>query len=128
MRADSDGMKGDAARFLAAGVVNTLLTSAIYFVCLIFMNPSASYAAAWVVGIVFVAVVYPDRVFTDGRNALRDRIAIALVNVAVFAAGIAVLWTATGFIGDARMAFVVTLLVTTLLNFILARTYLRRPV
>lgn len=127
MRADSDGVRGDAARFITAGVVNTLLTSAIYFLSLTFMNPSASYAAAWAVGIVFVAIVYPDKVFPGGRNAVRDRIAIALVNGAVFAVGIAVLWFATRTIGDARLAFVITLVVTTVLNFILARTYLRRP-
>lgn len=128
MRADSNGVRSDAARFLGAGLVNTLLTSAIYFVCLSFVSPSASYAAAWAIGIVFVAIVYPDKVFPGGRNAVRDRIAIALVNVAVFAVGIAVLWMATQAIGDARLAFVVTLFVTTILNFILARTYLRRPV
>lgn len=127
MRADSDGVRGDAARFITAGVINTLLTSAIYFVSLTFMNPSASYAAAWVVGIAFVAIVYPDRVFPGGRNAIRDRIAIALVNVAVFAVGIAVLWIATRAIVDARLAFSVPLVITTVLNFILARVYLRRP-
>jgi len=128
MHADNNGVRGDAVRFLGAGVVNTLLTSAVYFVCLSFISPSASYSAAWVVGIVFVAIVYPDKVFPGGRNAVRDRVAIALVNAAVFAVGIAVLWMATRVIGDARRAFVVTLLVTTILNFILARTYLRRPI
>jgi len=120
-----DGVGADGLRFLAAGAINTALTAAVYFLCLPFMSPTASYAVAWLVGIGFVMIVYPDRVYIGGRRTLRARLMFGALTVAVFVVGLVTLrWLAQS-TGDARIAFLMTLVLTTALNFIGGRALSR---
>lgn len=114
----TDGIAADGLRFLAAGAVNTALTVAVYFVSLPFMSPSAAYAAAWLVGIGFVMIVYPDRVFVGGRRTLRARLSLGALTVVVFLVGLFTLRWLVQAGSDARIAFLLTLVLTTALNFL----------
>jgi len=114
----SDGVAADGLRFLAAGAINTALTAAVYFLCLPYMSPTAAYAIAWLVGICFVMIVYPDRVFVGGRRTWRARLLFGALTLTVFLLGIVTLRWLVQSTGDARLAFLVTLVLTTALNFL----------
>ncbi|MCX7302992.1 MAG: GtrA family protein [Hyphomicrobiales bacterium] len=108
----------DALRFLVAGAVNTALTAAIYFVGLPFMSPAFAYSIAWVVGICFVMIVYPERVYVGGSRSSRTRLLFGALAVAVFFVGLVTLRLLVAAIGDPRIAFLMTLAITTVLNFL----------
>ena len=116
----------DAARFLVAGALNTALTTVVYFVGLLIASPGVSYTVAWLVGLVFVMAFYPHRVFVGGDRSLRARLMLAAIVIAVYLIGIVLLRLLIALTGDPRLAFVVTLAATTVVNFILGRTALRR--
>jgi putative flippase GtrA len=121
----TDAAPADALRFLAAGAINTGLTAAVYFAGLPFMPPTAAYALAWGVGLCFVMIFYPDRVFVGGRRSLRTRLLFGALTVAVFLVGMVTLRLLVPIFGDARIAFVVTLALTTGLNFLGGRALSR---
>lgn len=121
----SDRISKDALRFLFAGSINTAATSVIYLIGLMIMPPTASYAIAWLAGIIFVVGIYPDKVFPGGRRSMVDRGIIAAITIAVFLIGILTLRHLTSTIGPIG-AFSATLILTTSLNFLLCRLAVRR--
>ena len=120
------GARGDALRFLLAGGVNTVLTSAIYLLFALVLKPTVAYAIAWCLGLLFVAVVYPDHVYRGGRNDVRSRFWLVVSTVTVFVIGIFTLQVLVALTGIHQIAFFITLAVTTCLNFVLGRLLLRR--
>lgn len=120
-----DSVGADGLRFLAAGTINTALTAAVYFLCLPFTSPTGAYAIAWLVGIGFVMIVYPDRVFVGGRRTWRARLLFGALTVAVFLVGLVTLRWLVQAGSDARVAFLVTLVLTTALNFVGGRVLSR---
>jgi putative flippase GtrA len=122
----ADRIGGDALRFLVAGGLNTALTSLVYFVGLSVLPSTWSYALAWLAGLVFVMVFYPDRVFPGGRTGITDRLAIGVSIAVVFVLGLATLKTLESVLQNAAAAFFVTLAITTVLNFVISRWILRR--
>ena len=117
----------DGIRFLVSGCVNTALTSGVYFLGTIFVSPSIAYTLAWLVGLTFVAVVYPDIVFPGGRRGISDRLFLVALTISVFLVGFALLRFLIERLGDHRIAFIVVLATTMILNFVLTRLALRRP-
>lgn len=122
----STGRQADFRRFIVAGVVNTTLTSAVYFAGLLIFSPTVSYAVAWLAGLGFVMVFYPDHVFVGGARSMKARLWLGAVTVGVFLIGALVLRGMIDLTGDARIAFLITLLFTTVLNFLSGRTLLRK--
>jgi len=122
----SETTRADVFRFLVAGAVNTALTAAVYFVCLTIASPTSAYAIAWLTGLCFVMIFYPDRVFVGGRRSVQARLLMGLLTAAVFLTGIVVLRLFLSVFGDARIAFLITLALTTVLNFVGGRMLLRR--
>jgi len=119
-------LAADATRFLVAGAVNTALTSAIYLALLMVTTPSVAYAIAWLVGLGFVMIVYPDRVFVGGSRSGKARIALGAMTLAVFLAGLLTLRALVSVTEAPRLSFFATLAFTTLLNFLAGRLLLRR--
>jgi putative flippase GtrA len=115
----------DVTRFLIAGGINTALTASVYLLAAIVLQPVLAYALSWGVGLVFVAIVYPDRVFKGGRTDLRSRFLLAAATVGVFLVGAASLEALVGLTHIHQIAFFITLAITASLNFALARTILR---
>jgi putative flippase GtrA len=121
-----DRIGSDAIRFLLAGGLNTALTSAVYFAGLTVLSSGISYTIAWLVGLAFVMMFYPDRVFPGGRTGFADRLAVGGSVVAVFVAGLATLHLLERALQSRAAAFFSTLVITTMLNFLVSRWILRR--
>jgi putative flippase GtrA len=111
---------------VVAGAANTLLTSAVYFICLLACPPTIAYGIAWLLGIAFVMIVYPDRVFVGSEATIHRRMLLGLTVAAVFFAGEAVLSAFISMTGRSDLAFFATLAFTFMLNFVLARVLIRR--
>jgi putative flippase GtrA len=116
----------DAVRFIAAGVVNTAISLAVYEIALFLMPPAPAYALSWCAGLAFLLVVYPSRVFPGGSRRAVDLIVLAASYIVVFLVGLAVLAAVAKATAAPRLAIVAALITTTLLNFALSRAILRR--
>ncbi|MDR7222768.1 hypothetical protein [Aminobacter aminovorans] len=119
-------LAGDAVRFLVAGGLNTALTSLVYFIGLTVVPSGVSYTMAWLAGLAFVMVYYPERVFLGGRTGIADRLAMGASVIAVFLIGLASLHLLERALTNATAAFFITLVMTTILNFAISRWILRR--
>lgn len=117
----------DAVRFLVAGGLNTLLTLVVYQVALIWFSEQVSYSVAWAVGLGYVAIVYPNRVFIGGRKDGISRLLVVVSYVATYAIGMFVLTKAVEIDVHRRLAIFISLIVTTVLGFLTSRFVLRRP-
>ncbi|TPM10060.1 hypothetical protein FJ960_04855 [Mesorhizobium sp. B2-3-11] len=120
-------MRADAVRFLVAGGLNTALTSLIYFAGLVVLPSGLSYTIAWLAGLLFVMMFYPERVFLGGRTGFADRLAMGGSIIVVFLIGLASLHFLRSIQQKTAIAFFLTLAVTTILNFLISRWILRRP-
>lgn len=118
--------KYDAIRFLVAGGFNTLLTLIVYQVVLIWCSERVSYSVAWVVGLGYVALVYPNRVFVGGRKDSVSRLLVVLSYAATYVIGMLVLTKAVEMDVHRRLAIFISVVVTTVLGFLLSRLVLRR--
>jgi len=116
----------DAARFIVAGAINTALTILVYEVAMSFLPASLSYGIAWLVGIGFLMIVYPEKVFPGGRTRVTDRLFLAASYALIFVLGLGVLRIATMASVSPRIAIVIAVIVTTAANFFSSRTILRR--
>ncbi|TGV27877.1 GtrA family protein [Mesorhizobium sp. M4B.F.Ca.ET.143.01.1.1] len=123
----ADRIGADAIRFLVAGGLNTALTSLVYFAGLTVLPSALSYAIAWLAGLAFAMVFYPDRVFPGGRTGIADRLAIGSSIAVVFVIGLTTLQFLEGILQNTVVAFFMTLATTTVLNFLISRWILRRP-
>lgn len=122
----SASLAGDGMRFLVAGGLNTLLTLVVYQALLLVMPYPAAYAVAWVTGLLFVMIVYPSRVFPEGRSRLADRLALGASYIVVFLCGLAVLEALTRAGIPPRLGIFLVMIVSTAVNFVAGRLLLRR--
>ncbi|MCR5940312.1 hypothetical protein FG152_05650 [Ochrobactrum sp. XJ1] len=121
----TEGITSDAKRFVFAGVVNTALTSVVYVLALMIVTPTAAYTIAWILGLIFVVLVYPDRVFIGGSTRAKARLHLAFSTIGIFGLGVLVLRLLVYAMAMPLLAFVLTIIVTTTANFYLGRTILR---
>lgn len=121
------GIVRDASRFLLAGLANAVLTFAVYQALLFLMEPGLAYAGAWACGLLFVVTVYPSRVFPQGRTNRDAKIGMGLSYVAVLGIGIVTLEILERLSVPPRLAIVLVMMVTTVVNFAIGRTLLRGP-
>ena len=117
----------DAIRFLIAGAINTLLTLAVYQIALLWFSELISYSLAWAVGLFYVAIIYPERVFVGGRKDWLSRLLVVLSYVMTYFVGVFVLTKTIDMEVHRRLAIFISLIVTTTLGFLLSRLFLRRP-
>jgi hypothetical protein len=116
----------DAGRFFGAGAINTILTLLIYQALLFGMSPVVAYSATWIIGLVFVALVYPTHVFKGGDPSKIAQILTVGVYIIGFGIGLATTKVFSRTLGMDRLAIFVTLIVTSLFNFFAMRLILRR--
>lgn len=126
LRLERASLAADGMRFLVAGGLNTLLTLVVYQALLLVMPYPAAYAAAWIAGLLFVMIVYPSRVFPQGRKGLADRLALGASYVAVFLCGLAVLEALTRAGISPRLGIFLVMIATTAASFAAGRLLLRR--
>lgn len=116
----------DAVRFLAAGAANTIMTLVIYQSLLLVVPPSFAYAVAWLAGILFVMVVYPSRVFADGRTGAADRFLIGCCYVVIFLLGLLLLQLLNSASLHPSASIFLVIGFTTAIGFLGGRFFLRR--
>jgi len=111
-------LTGEAARFLMTGGLNTVLTIALYQLLVSFVNPSLSYAIAWIAGFIFVAITYPKFVFRSDSTSLRQSMALFYVYLVSFLVGIFLTWMFVRGGGNERFSIFVVIAITSTINFI----------
>ena len=82
-------MSAEIARFITAGLGNTLLTIGVYQLAVSFTSPLLAYLIAWCVGIAIVMLVYPSLVFRRTAT-LANAGTIGAIYVVAFLIGCAV--------------------------------------
>lgn len=125
MTSADEPLRQDGIRFLLAGIINTLLTLAIYQMSLFICSPSIAYAVSWLCGLVFVVVFYPDRVFAGGRKDTLSRMMLSISYIVVFLLGIGALKLLNLLSLQPRFSIIFVLIITSAANFIVARLLLR---
>jgi hypothetical protein len=122
-----EGWSGDGVRFVLAGAANTLTTLAAYQLLLFIAPAWLAYSASWILGLLFVVVFYPSRVFAGARRDLAARLWLGASYVAVFLVGLAALRLLEAGQVPPRLAIFAVLALTTVSNFLLGRFVLKPP-
>ena len=118
-------LSADAGRFVAAGIVNTILTLLLYQVLVFRCSAQTSYLLAWLIGFLLVISFYPKRVFVDGRKGFLSRLVFGATYGAILLLGM-VLLSILEYLGlGARLPIFIVVPVTTLANFSLGRLIFR---
>ena len=117
---------GDGLRFILAGSVNTLLTLSVYQFALFFLSHNFAYAVSWLVGILYLIIVYPTKVFPGGSTSPKRRVAAVAIYLVVFMIS---LWSLEFIVSTGlheRIAIFVVIILSTSLNFVLMRLVFRK--
>ena len=116
----------DALRFLIAGGLNTALSYLVYLALLLVVNYQWAYALSWVFGLLLVIIFYPSKVFVGSQNSFKKQITVAGQYVLVFCLGLGLLSLLVDYLNvAAALAAIITMGVTTGLNFLLMRLLYR---
>lgn len=115
----------DGFRFILAGGVNTLLTLGVYQLCLVFLSHNLSYATSWLVGILYLILVYPTKVFPGGSTSLKKNTTVVAVYLMVFLVSLWTLEKVVDYGIHKRLAIFLVLIVSATLNFLLMRLVYR---
>ena len=119
---------GDSLRFVLAGGLNTVLTLGVYQVVLFSLPHNQAYSISWMVGILFLLIVYPTKVFPGGVPSIKKSTATVIIYLTAFFLSLTILdWMVVQGLHK-RLAIFVVLVVSTTLNFILMRLVYRRPI
>jgi len=112
---------GEILRFGALGIVNTVLTGAIFLWLLEVLTAQVAYTIAFGVGVVFAAIATPRVVFA-ARPSVTRRMAFGAWYIVVYTAGLAVVSVVADVLGLGRLAVVgLTIACTAGLGFLGAR-------
>ena len=117
---------GDGLRFILASGINTLLTLGVYQLALFYLPHNFAYTVSWLVGILYLIIVYPTKVFPGGSTSPKRSVAAVAIYVVVFMIS---LWSleltvSTGL--HDRLAIFVVLVLSASLNFVLMRLVYRK--
>ncbi len=121
VKARDHGLRGDALRFLGAGCLNTLITYVIYQILLFVLTPSLAYSCTWVIGILFVALFYPSKVFGRSNPSGRLKLLVAGVYAVSYLIGLATIMMLNAWYGIPRFSIIIALFLTTCFNFFVMR-------
>ena len=119
---DRTDLIATAVRFIGAGLVNTLLTFLIFQGCLFLFSPLVSYSLSWIVGLIFVTTFYPSHVFKMDHPTWSKKLIFLTVYLLIFFAGGIALDVLTRNNIHPRLAIVIVIVFTTLINFLAGRT------
>jgi hypothetical protein len=115
----------DYGRFITAGVINTLLTFLVYQTLLFALDAFFAYGLAWLSGFVFITCLYPSLAFPKSYRTKPRLIVLGLVYISVFLTGSGIISSLVHTGISPRYAILITILVTSPLNFFLTRLTLR---
>ncbi len=112
-------------RFLGFGLLNTGGTILIYQLLVFFVSPNMAYTVTWMIGISFLVLFYPQRVFLVKNVTSKQRLLMGMIYVFTFCIGYTSLNFVIGLGIHERVAIFLTLGLTTILNYLLIRSRLK---
>lgn len=115
----------EISRFLVAGLTSTLLTMGLFQLLVTFIDPALAYSLCWIVGLLFVAAVYPTFVF-NAQRSWTNGLAVLLVYAGVFVLGLVLLIALDRVLLSSRWGILIVVGVTTVLNYVGSRFILDR--
>lgn len=119
-------LSADAIRFIIGGLANTGFTYLIFLLALQVTTYTIAYCISWAVGILFVVIVYPSKVFVGSNTSVSRRVISGLQYIAVFFLGLAFLKLLIEyFMLNKELSMLITIIFTTSINFLLMRLVLR---
>jgi putative flippase GtrA len=122
----NDKLSADAIRFIVGGIVNTAFTYVIFLLVLQVSSYTTAYCISWAVGILFVVIVYPTRVFIGSNASTVKRVISGLQYIVVFFLGLTFLRLLVEHLTLGKeISMLATIVFTTTINFLLMRFILR---
>ncbi len=118
-------ISSDARRFVIAGILNSLFSVGLYQLLMFIMSAIAAYTLTWIIGVVLVAMIYPNWVFSDVKQDFRNSIITVLVYVLGFLIGSTVIYLSDIIWFENRFSVFFALSLSATWNFILLRIWLR---
>lgn len=117
----------DGLRFLIGGGLNTAISYFSYLFFLLFTHYQLAYALSWIVGLLIIVVFYPSRVFVGSKNSWQKTALLITQYVLVFFFGLQCLKALVVHSNlSEQVAALITMVLTTILNFLLMRLLFRR--
>lgn len=117
----------EAGRFLIGGIINTILSLAVYYVLQLYLPYQAAYAAAWVFGVAISYRVNLTYVFR-ARHSRVKALVFPLVYAVQYATGALLLAVLVEWLGVPKEVAPLGVVVVTIpLTFALSRYVLRLP-
>lgn len=104
-------------RFLGFGLLNTGITISFYQILVFFVSPNIAYTVTWIIGISFLMLFYPQRVFLVEKVTAKQRFFMGMIYVFTFCVGYMSLNFVIGLGIHERVAILFTLILTTVLNY-----------
>ncbi len=112
-------------RFLGFGLLNTGITISFYQILVFFVLPNIAYTVTWIIGISFLMLFYPQRVFLVEKVTAKQRFFMGMIYVFTFCLGYICLDYVIILGIHERVAIFLTLVITTILNYGMMRGLLR---
>ena len=119
---------GDGIRFIVAGAINSLITVILYQLLLGYFSHSYSYALSWIIGMMFLIVVYPSKVFRVENSGLKNSLLTIFVYIATFYFGLKLLDYLVLKDIHPRLAIFLVMGCIALINFLLTRKIYKKNI
>ena len=119
---------GDGIRFIVAGAINSLITVILYQLLLGYFSHSYSYALSWIIGMMFLIVVYPSKVFRVESSGLKNSFLTIFVYIATFYFGLKLLDYLVLKDIHPRLAIFLVMGCIALINFLLTRKIYKKNI
>ena len=117
---------GDGVRFLFAGLVNFAISLSLFQLLLFILPANIAYTITWLIGIIFVSVVYPKVVFEGIKKTKKNFILSSIIYVISFFMGYTIIALLEFNYPGNRFSIFIALVFTACINFLSMRKMLIR--
>ncbi len=117
--------KKSARNFTFFGVVNTILTMLIYQLFVTFLSPTVSYSISWIIGLLFVVILYPHHVFGRAGSSATASLMVAIY-LFVFIVGLSITQFCVYLNVGERYIVFISIIFCSAISFFLSRWALHR--
>ncbi len=113
------------SRFISLGFVNTLFTFFLYQLLLFFLSPKLAYSISWIIGFLFLVLLYPKYVFGTFVNIFSIFL-ISVIYMSSLLVGVILLEFIHELYLHHRVSIVIVIVITSTYNFLLMNFFLVR--
>lgn len=117
-------MLGDGVRFLFAGLTNFIISLSLFQLLLFVAPANIAYAITWLIGIIFVSVVYPKTVFKGTKKTKKNFFLSSMIYVISFFIGYTIIVLLELKFPGNRFSIFIALIFTACINFMSMRKML----